>query len=48
MLNASRPDKRKRVDLTVAGFAEFAADKPPNVRLCLHHAIMGRAGTGSN
>lgn len=42
LLNASRPDKRKRVDLTVAGFAEFAADKPPNVRLCLHHAIMGQ------
>ncbi len=41
LLNASRPDKRKRVDLTVEGFAKFAADKPDNVRLCLHHAIMG-------
>jgi glycosyltransferase involved in cell wall biosynthesis len=41
VLNASRPDKRKRVDLTVAGFARFAAGKPANVRLCLHHAIMG-------
>jgi len=41
ILNASRPDKRKRVDLTVKGFARFAADKPANVRLCLHHAIMG-------
>jgi len=41
VLNASRPDKRKRVDLTVEGFAEFAAGKPTNVRLCLHHAIMG-------
>jgi glycosyltransferase involved in cell wall biosynthesis len=41
VLNASRPDKRKRVDLTIAGFARFAAGKPPNVRLCLHHAIMG-------
>jgi D-inositol-3-phosphate glycosyltransferase len=41
VLNASRPDKRKRVDLTVEGFARFAADKPTNVRLCLHHAIMG-------
>ena len=40
VLNASRPDKRKRVDLTVQGFARFAAGKPPNVRLCLHHAIM--------
>ena len=43
VLNASRPDKRKRVDLTVRGFAEFAADKPPNVRLCLHHPVMGEA-----
>ena len=41
VLNASRPDKRKRIDLTVEGFAKFAADKPANVRLCLHHAIMG-------
>jgi glycosyltransferase involved in cell wall biosynthesis len=41
VLNASRFDKRKRVDLTVAGFARFAAGKPANVRLCLHHAIMG-------
>lgn len=40
-LNASRPDKRKRIDLTIEGFARFAADKPANVRLCLHHAIMG-------
>src|SRR5262245_26763480 len=38
VLNASRIDKRKRVDLTVEGFARFAADKPANVRLCLHHA----------
>jgi D-inositol-3-phosphate glycosyltransferase len=41
VLNASRPDKRKRVDLTVKGFAQFAEGKPANVRLCLHHAIMG-------
>jgi glycosyltransferase involved in cell wall biosynthesis len=40
VLNASRPDKRKRVDLTLRGFAQFAAGKPSNVRLCLHHAIM--------
>jgi D-inositol-3-phosphate glycosyltransferase len=39
VLNASRPDKRKRVDLTIEGFARFAAGKPGNVRLCLHHAI---------
>jgi len=41
VLNASRPDGRKRIDLTIEGFAKFAADKPANVRLCLHHAIMG-------
>jgi len=40
VLNASRPDTRKRVDLTVKGFAQFAAGKPANVRLCLHHAIL--------
>ena len=43
VLNASRFDKRKRVDLTLAGFAKFAAGKPANVRLCLHHAILGDA-----
>jgi glycosyltransferase involved in cell wall biosynthesis len=41
VLNASRPDQRKRVDLTIEGFARFAAGKPANVHLCLHHAIMG-------
>ncbi|HKO95905.1 MAG TPA: glycosyltransferase family 4 protein [Pyrinomonadaceae bacterium] len=41
VLNASRPDGRKRIDLTIEGFAKFAVDKPANVRLCLHHAIMG-------
>lgn len=41
VLNASRPDRRKRLDLTIAGFARFAADKPANVKLCLHHAILG-------
>jgi glycosyltransferase involved in cell wall biosynthesis len=40
VLNASRPDKRKRVDLTIEGFARFAAGKPADVRLCLHHAII--------
>ena len=40
VLNASRPDIRKRIDLTIEGFAKFAAGKPDNVRLCLHHAIM--------
>lgn len=40
VLNASRPDRRKRLDLTIAGFARFAANKPANVKLCLHHAIL--------
>ncbi len=40
VLNASRVDNRKRVDLTIAGFARFAAGKPANVMLCLHHAIL--------
>jgi D-inositol-3-phosphate glycosyltransferase len=39
VLNASRPDPRKRLDLTIEGFAAFAAGKPANVRLCLHHAL---------
>ncbi len=39
VLNASRPGRRKRLDLTLGGFAEFARDKPPGVRLCLHQAI---------
>ena len=43
VLNASRPDRRKRIDLTLEGFARFAAGKPSNVRLCLHHAIMGES-----
>ena len=42
VLNASRPDKRKRIDLTIEGFARFAAGKPDYVKLCLHHAIMGK------
>jgi glycosyltransferase involved in cell wall biosynthesis len=39
VLNANRPDPRKRIDLTLEGFASFARDKPPGVRLCLHHAL---------
>jgi glycosyltransferase involved in cell wall biosynthesis len=46
VLNASRPDQRKRIDLTIAGFARFAAGKPANVRLCLHHAVMGGPAQG--
>ena len=48
VLNASRFDKRKRIDVTIGGFARFAAGKPANVRLCLHHAILGEAGEKSN
>lgn len=36
VLNANRNQPRKRIDLTLEGFARFAADKPPSVRLCLH------------
>ncbi len=39
VLNASRPDPRKRIDLSLAGFARFAAGKPASVRLCLHQAL---------
>ncbi len=39
VLNASRPARRKRLDLTLAGFARFARDKPAGVLLCLHWAI---------
>jgi glycosyltransferase involved in cell wall biosynthesis len=40
VLNANRPQPRKRIDLTVRGFAAFAQGKPSNVRLHLHHAII--------
>jgi len=39
VLNPGRPAQRKRMDLTLEGFALFARDKPPGVRLCLHQAI---------
>lgn len=45
VLNASRPDPRKRLDLTLEGFARFAAGKPAGVRLCLHHALSLPEGT---
>lgn len=41
VLNPSRPASRKRIDLTLEAFAEFARDKPPDVLLCLHQAIRG-------
>jgi glycosyltransferase involved in cell wall biosynthesis len=40
VLNANRPLSRKRIDLTLEGFARFAHGKPPGVKLWLHHAIM--------
>jgi len=39
VLNAARPDPRKRIDLTLEAFARFARDRPNNVRLCLHQAL---------
>jgi D-inositol-3-phosphate glycosyltransferase len=36
VLNANSNLIRKRIDITVAAFARFAADKPENVKLCLH------------
>jgi D-inositol-3-phosphate glycosyltransferase len=39
VLNANRNMPRKRIDLTIQGFAEFAKDKPANVKLYLHMAL---------
>ncbi|HET6313483.1 MAG TPA: glycosyltransferase family 4 protein [Chloroflexia bacterium] len=39
VLNANRAQPRKRIDLTLQGFAMFAKDKPAGVRLVLHHAV---------
>lgn len=36
VLNANRNQLRKRLDLTLEGFAQFAAGKPADVRLLLH------------
>lgn len=36
VLNANRNEPRKRIDLTLRGFASFARDKPAGVRLHLH------------
>jgi D-inositol-3-phosphate glycosyltransferase len=38
VLNGNRPWLRKRIDLTVEGFALFARNKPASVKLYLHHA----------
>jgi D-inositol-3-phosphate glycosyltransferase len=39
VLNANRHRPRKRLDITVRGFALFAADKPKNVKLYLHTGV---------
>lgn len=39
VLNAARPDPRKRIDLTLTGFAEYARQSAPPIYLCLHQAI---------
>ncbi|MGH3263136.1 MAG: hypothetical protein ACRDNS_14190, partial [Trebonia sp.] len=36
VLNANRNQPRKRIDITIAGFARFAASKPGDVMLYLH------------
>jgi len=38
VLNANRNMPRKRIDLTMQGFTQFARDKPANVKLYLHMA----------
>lgn len=42
VLNANRNQPRKRLDLTMQGFARFAAGKPANVRLYLHTGLNER------
>ncbi|HXO21999.1 MAG TPA: glycosyltransferase family 4 protein [Thermoanaerobaculia bacterium] len=39
VLNANRNQPRKRIDVTIKGFALFARDKPENVRLYLHMGV---------
>jgi glycosyltransferase involved in cell wall biosynthesis len=39
VLNANRNQPRKRIDITIRGFAKFAADKPANVKLHLHMGL---------
>lgn len=43
VLNSNRNQPRKRIDLTIKGFAKFAKDKPQDVKLYLH---MGRVDAG--
>lgn len=39
VFNGNRNQPRKRLDLTIRGFCEFAKDKPESVRLYLHTGI---------
>ena len=39
VLNANRNQPRKKLDITVAGFAEFAKNKPNNVKLYMHSGV---------
>lgn len=39
VLNANRNQERKRLDITIRGFAEFAKDKPASVMLYLHCGV---------
>lgn len=39
VLNANRNQPRKRIDVTMQGFALFAKDKPDNVKLYLHMGV---------
>lgn len=45
VLNANRNQPRKRIEITMQGFALFAANKPDNVKLYLH---MGTEDVGWN
>lgn len=40
VLNASRNQPRKRLDLTMQGFALFSKDKPANVKLYMHCGVV--------
>ncbi|MEM9537957.1 MAG: glycosyltransferase family 4 protein [Cyanobacteria bacterium P01_E01_bin.42] len=39
VLNANRNQPRKRIDLTIRGFARFAVGKPPHIKLFLHMGL---------
>jgi glycosyltransferase involved in cell wall biosynthesis len=40
VLNANRNQPRKKLDITIKGFAMFAQDKPSNVRLYMHCGVV--------